>query len=71
MPHDQRIVPTLASAAGMVDERWVMVAATLVSIAFMLFFAKPIGVSSGFRAKGLNLRQICDSGAVENLYNFE
>ncbi len=53
------------------DERWVMVAAILVSIAFMLFFAKPIGVSSGFRAKGLNLRQICDSGAVENLYNFE
>jgi hypothetical protein len=37
----------------------------------MLFFAKPIGVSSGFRAKGLNLRKICDSGAVENLYNFE
>jgi hypothetical protein len=53
------------------DERWVMVAAILVSIAFMLFFAKPIGVSSGFRAKGLNLRQNCDSGAVETLYNFE
>lgn len=34
---------SIITAVGMVDERWVMVTAILVSIAFMLMFAKPIG----------------------------
>jgi predicted tellurium resistance membrane protein TerC len=34
---------SIITAVGMVDERWVMVAAILVSIGFMLLFAKPIG----------------------------
>jgi predicted tellurium resistance membrane protein TerC len=34
---------SIITAVGMVDERWVMVAAILVSIAFMLLFAKPLG----------------------------
>ena len=34
---------SIITAVGMVDERWVMVAAILVSIGFMLAFAKPIG----------------------------
>ena len=34
---------SIITAVGMVDERWVMVTAILVSIAFMLAFAKPIG----------------------------
>ena len=34
---------SIITAVGMVDERWVMVTAILVSIGFMLAFAKPIG----------------------------
>ena len=34
---------SIITAVGMVDERWVMVTAILVSIGFMLLFAKPIG----------------------------
>jgi len=34
---------SIITAVGMVDERWVMVAAILVSIGFMLLFARPIG----------------------------
>lgn len=34
---------SIITAVGMVDERWVMVVAILVSIGFMLLFAKPIG----------------------------
>ncbi|AKC86537.1 TerC family protein [Pseudoxanthomonas suwonensis] len=34
---------SIITAVGMVDERWVMVTAILVSIAFMLAFAGPIG----------------------------
>jgi predicted tellurium resistance membrane protein TerC len=34
---------SIITAVGMVDERWVMVAAILISIAFMLAFAKPLG----------------------------
>ena len=34
---------SIITAVGMVDERWVMVAAILVSIVFMLAFARPIG----------------------------
>ncbi|WP_024870328.1 TerC family protein [Pseudoxanthomonas suwonensis] len=34
---------SIITAVGMVDERWVMVAAILVSIGFMLLFAGPIG----------------------------
>jgi predicted tellurium resistance membrane protein TerC len=34
---------SIITAVGMVDERWVMVAAIVVSIVFMLLFAKPIG----------------------------
>jgi predicted tellurium resistance membrane protein TerC len=34
---------SIITAVGMVDERWVMVAAILISIVFMLMFAKPIG----------------------------
>jgi predicted tellurium resistance membrane protein TerC len=34
---------SIITAVGMVDERWVMVAAILISIAFMLLFAKPLG----------------------------
>jgi predicted tellurium resistance membrane protein TerC len=34
---------SIITAVGMVDERWVMVTAILISIAFMLMFAKPIG----------------------------
>jgi len=34
---------SIITAVGMVDERWVMVAAILVSIGFMLAFAGPIG----------------------------
>ena len=34
---------SIITAVGMVDERWVMVAAILISIAFMLIFAKPLG----------------------------
>jgi predicted tellurium resistance membrane protein TerC len=34
---------SIITAVGMVDERWVMVAAILISIAFMLVFAKPLG----------------------------
>ena len=34
---------SIITAVGMVDERWVMVTAILVSIVFMLAFAKPIG----------------------------
>ena len=34
---------SIITAVGMVDERWVMVAAIVVSIVFMLAFAKPIG----------------------------
>lgn len=34
---------SIITAVGMVDERWVMVTAILVSIGFMLVFAKPIG----------------------------
>ena len=33
---------SIITAVGMVDERWVMVAAILVSIVFMLAFARPI-----------------------------
>ncbi|WP_342315650.1 TerC family protein [Lysobacter sp. FW306-1B-D06B] len=34
---------SIITAVGMVDDRWVMVAAILISIVFMLMFAKPIG----------------------------
>ena len=34
---------SIITAVGMVDERWVMVTAILVSIVFMLAFAEPIG----------------------------
>jgi predicted tellurium resistance membrane protein TerC len=34
---------SIITAVGMVNERWVMFAAILISIAFMLLFAKPIG----------------------------
>ena len=34
---------SIITAVGMVDERWVMVTAILVSIGFMLLFARPIG----------------------------
>jgi predicted tellurium resistance membrane protein TerC len=34
---------SIITAVGMVDERWVMFAAILISIAFMLAFARPIG----------------------------
>jgi predicted tellurium resistance membrane protein TerC len=34
---------SIITAVGMVDQRWVMVAAIVVSIVFMLLFAKPIG----------------------------
>ena len=34
---------SIITAVGMVDERWVMVTAIVVSIVFMLVFAKPIG----------------------------
>ena len=34
---------SIITAVGMVDERWVMVTAIVVSIAFMLAFAGPIG----------------------------
>lgn len=52
--------PGACLGLGMVDERRVMVAAIRVSIGFMLLFVKPMGVSPGFRAKRLALRQICD-----------
>ncbi len=34
---------SIITAVGMVDQRWVMFAAILISIAFMLLFARPIG----------------------------
>ena len=34
---------SIITAVGMVDERWVMVTAILISIGFMLAFARPIG----------------------------
>ena len=34
---------SIITAVGLVDERWVMVTAILISIAFMLMFARPIG----------------------------
>ena len=34
---------SIITAVGMVDERWVMVAAIVISIVFMLAFANPIG----------------------------
>ena len=34
---------SIITAVGMVDQRWVMVTAILVSIGFMLLFARPIG----------------------------
>jgi predicted tellurium resistance membrane protein TerC len=34
---------SIITAVGMVDERWVMVTAIVISIGFMLLFAKPIG----------------------------
>ncbi|MCY7353958.1 MAG: TerC family protein [Lysobacter sp.] len=34
---------SIITAVGMVDQRWVMVTAILISIAFMIIFAKPIG----------------------------
>lgn len=34
---------SIITAVGMVDERWVMVTAILISIVFMLMFARPIG----------------------------
>jgi predicted tellurium resistance membrane protein TerC len=34
---------SIITAVGMVDERWVMVTAIVVSIGFMLLFARPIG----------------------------
>ena len=34
---------SIITAVGMVDERWLMVTAILVSIVFMLLFARPIG----------------------------
>ncbi|QSX77946.1 TerC family protein [Agrilutibacter solisilvae] len=34
---------SIITAVGMVDERWVMVTAILISIVFMLAFARPIG----------------------------
>jgi len=34
---------SVITAVGMVDQRWVMVSAILISIVFMLMFARPIG----------------------------
>ena len=34
---------SIITAVGMVDERWIMVTAIVVSIVFMLMFARPIG----------------------------
>lgn len=34
---------SIITAVGMVDERWVMVTAILISIVFMLVFARPLG----------------------------
>jgi predicted tellurium resistance membrane protein TerC len=34
---------SIITAVGMVEQRWVMFAAILISIAFMLLFARPIG----------------------------
>jgi predicted tellurium resistance membrane protein TerC len=34
---------SIITAVGMVDERWVMVTAIVISIGFMLLFARPIG----------------------------
>lgn len=34
---------SIITAVGMVDDRWVMVTAILISIVFMLMFARPIG----------------------------
>ncbi|MFC5570176.1 TerC family protein [Lysobacter yangpyeongensis] len=34
---------SIITAVGMVDQRWIMVTAILVSIGFMLLFARPIG----------------------------
>ncbi|WP_159017476.1 TerC family protein [Cognatiluteimonas profundi] len=34
---------SIITAVGMVDERWLMATAILISIAFMLLFARPIG----------------------------
>ncbi|GAA5075235.1 TerC family protein [Lysobacter panacisoli] len=34
---------SIITAVGMVDQRWVMVTAILISIVFMLMFARPIG----------------------------
>jgi len=34
---------SIITAVGMVDERWVMVTAIVISIVFMLVFAKPVG----------------------------
>ena len=34
---------SIITAVGMVDERWLMVTAILISIGFMLLFAKPLG----------------------------
>jgi predicted tellurium resistance membrane protein TerC len=34
---------SIITAVGMVDERWVMVTAILISIVFMLMFARPLG----------------------------
>lgn len=34
---------SIITAVGMVDDRWIMVTAILISIAFMLMFARPIG----------------------------
>ena len=34
---------SIITAVGMVDQRWVMVTAILISIGFMLMFARPIG----------------------------
>ena len=34
---------SIITAVGMVDERWVMVAAIVISIIFMLAFARPLG----------------------------
>jgi predicted tellurium resistance membrane protein TerC len=34
---------SIITAVGMVDERWVMVAAIVISIVFMLAFARPLG----------------------------
>jgi len=34
---------SIITAVGMVDERWVMVTAIVISIVFMLVFARPVG----------------------------